>query len=360
MESHALLWLQLREQLQLPSGMLRQLMALAPDPRLLVNRLTDDTPAPLRAVIRRVPAVLRQADARNLLQQRLDAAACEIICLADADYPGLLAEIHDPPPLLFLRGRRELLSVPMLAIVGSRRSSHRGLDDARQFAAALASLGFGVVSGMARGIDASAHRGALDVAGTTLAVLGCGVDVCYPRSSQKLYQEIAEQGLILSEYNLGTPPLRHQFPQRNRIISGLSLGVLVVEAAVQSGSLITARQALEQNRDVFALPGSIHSPSSRGCNALIKQGAKLVETTADIVEELSGWSAGSPVLPEETPPDVLAPDSALLPLLDFAPQALDVLAARSALPIPVLLAELGELELGGWVEQQPAGWLRRR
>ncbi len=370
----ALLWLLLQQQLKLPPLRLRLLMRLAASPRQLLElddtqvqqflycRLGDEARAQqllddsLRA---QIADVLCDRHAGQQLGEQLLASDCQLLSLADSDYPQRLAEIADPPPLLYLRGRRELLGSSMLAVVGSRRPSRRGEEDAYAFAQALSARGFSIVSGMAMGIDGAAHAGALGAVASSVAVLGCGVDICYPRRHQALYQQLGEQGLLISEYALGSPPLPHQFPRRNRIISGLCVGVLVVEAATNSGSLITARQALEQNREVFALPGSIHNPASRGCNALIRQGAKLVETLDDIFEELPPLAAPPAGAVPAAADDELA-EPPLLALLEFAPLNLEQLAQRSALPVAALLSALSELEVAGWVEQCRGGWQRCR
>jgi len=217
--------------------------------------------------------------------------ARHILTLHDPAYPALLKEIADPPPLLFVRGDPAVLSRPQLGIVGSRNPTPGGRSLAEDFARSLSRCGLVVTSGMALGIDAAGHRGALRGGGTTLAVAGTGPDRIYPARHRDLARAIVEQGAIISEFAPGTPALPSNFPRRNRIISGLSLGVLVVEAACRSGSLITARLAAEQGREVFALPGSIHNPLARGCHHLIRQGAKLVEDIEDIVEELGPLAA---------------------------------------------------------------------
>ncbi len=219
----------------------------------------------------------------------LQTNGVHLLTLSDPNYPPLLLEIADPPPLLYVWGELTALSAPQIAVVGSRRPSRQGLDDADAFAAALASAGFVITSGLAVGIDAAAHRAALSNCGRTIAVLGSGIDTIYPAVNSDLATATSRQGAVISEFPLGTPPRPNQFPSRNRIISGLSLGVLVVEAAVQSGSLVTARLAAEQNREVFAIPGSIHNPVSRGCNSLIRQGATLVQSVDDVLAELRGW-----------------------------------------------------------------------
>jgi DNA processing protein len=220
-------------------------------------------------------------------QQKLQAIDAHVISITDPRYPALLKEIYDPPPILFARGRLELLQTFMLGVVGTRRPSAYGMAAAERLSADLAQAGLTIVSGMARGIDTSAHKSALAIGGNTIAVFGCGIDVLYPEENRKLQCEIAEKGLLLSDFPMGTPGYPQNFPMRNRIISGLSLGVLIVEGAQYSGSAITARLALEQQREVFAIPGNITSKLSWAPNLLIKQGAKLVQDFNDVLEELA-------------------------------------------------------------------------
>ena len=215
----------------------------------------------------------------------------QIITLADETYPRALLEIDDPPVLLYALWKVELLQLPAVAVVGSRNASAQGERNAEAFSRALSEAGFAVVSGLALGIDAAAHGGGLEGAGGTIAVLGTGIDIVYPKRNAALAAAIAERDLLVSEFPLGTAPLAHNFPRRNRLISGLARGCLVVEAALASGSLITARAAAEQGRDVLAIPGSIHSPLSKGCHALIKSGAKLVESAEDVLAELGNFRA---------------------------------------------------------------------
>ncbi|MDR1934919.1 MAG: DNA-processing protein DprA, partial [Candidatus Accumulibacter sp.] len=216
-----------------------------------------------------------------------------VVTLADPAYPRALLEIADPPSLLYVLGRVELLEWPVLAIVGSRNPTPQGVLNAERFAGALSAAGFVIASGLALGIDAAAHRGALAAQGDTIAFVGTGIDRVYPARNRDLAHEIGAKGVIVSEFPLGTPVVASNFPRRNRLISGIARGVLIVEAAVGSGSLITARLAAEQGREVFAIPGSIHSPQSRGCHRLIRDGAKLVETAQDILEELR-WPTPAP------------------------------------------------------------------
>lgn len=278
---------------------------------------------------------------------------CHIITLADALYPRLLLEIPDPPPLLYLRGNKDLLGRPALAVVGSRNATAQGLRNAEAFAKAFSQSGLTIVSGLALGIDAAAHRGGLAGEGSTIAVLGTGIDVIYPHSNGPLFGEIAEKGLLLSEYPVGTPSIGHNFPRRNRLISGLARGCVVVEAALGSGSLITARLATEQGRDVFAIPGSIHSPLSKGCHSLIKQGAKLVDAADDVLAELGGWSNPA-TLQLETPVA-----EGLLAHMGFDPVDIDALCARAGLPAETITSELLRLELAGLVSTLPGGRYQR-
>ncbi|MCS6944201.1 MAG: DNA-processing protein DprA [Sutterellaceae bacterium] len=288
-----------------------------------------------------------------------------LLTLADADYPALLLASHDPPPLLFAEGRRALLATPMLAIVGSRSCSRQGAATAEAFAQSLARAGLTIVSGLASGIDAAAHRGALRAAAeggpaSTIAVVGTGIDRVYPAANRWLAEQIRAHGLLLSEFALGTPALAHNFPRRNRILAALGRGVLVVEAALHSGSLITARIAAELGREVFAIPGSIHAPTAKGCHRLIKEGAKLVESAADILEELrlSAAAAGKPTA--NTASDALPPPlRTLLAVIGHDPVDVDTLAARSGLDTGHLTAALLELELAEYVERLPGNRYQR-
>lgn len=318
--------------------------------------------APLIEALRKGPERLGiETDLAWLAQADADLATW-----ADPDYPPLLREIPDAPSVLYLRGRRALLSRPMLAIVGSRNPTPGGSAIAQAFAEHLSQAGLAIVSGLATGIDAAAHRGALRGGSGTVAVMGTGPDRIYPREHQALAQEVAADGLLLSDYPPGTALHPGLFPKRNRIISGLSYGVLVVEAALRSGSLITARLAAEQGREVFAIPGSIHSPLSRGPHRLIRQGAKLVETAADIMEELGPLHAALQQAQEAAharPSDPAGPPSAvpspaaaaLLEIMDYSPQAVDLLVHRSGLTPDRVSAMLLTLELEGWVASCPGG-----
>lgn len=285
-----------------------------------------------------------------------------LLTLADADYPQALLDSADPPCVLYLKGRRELLNRPMLAVVGSRNATAQGERDAEAFASALGDAGLTIVSGLALGIDAAAHRGGLASASGTVAVIGTGADRLYPARNAALGREIAERGALISEFPLGTPALAANFPRRNRIIAGLAKGCLVVEAAPKSGSLITARLAGELGREVFAMPGSIHSPQSHGCHQLIRQGAKLVETAHDILEELR-WPAPTPkVSAGGTAADTEGEngmEERVLTVLGNAPCDVDTLASRSGLTAADLLAILLPMELAGRVAQLPGGRYQR-
>ncbi len=289
----------------------------------------------------------------------LDAApqSRSVIVLGDPNYPAALLETTDPPLLLYAQGRVERLLAPSLAIVGSRNPTRQGVDNARAFAEHLSHAGLSIVSGLALGIDAAAHDGALSGPSGTIAVVGTGLDQVYPKRNAKLAQRIVEEGLILGEYALGMPPLPPNFPVRNRIIAGLTRGTLVVEAALQSGSLITARLATEAGRDVYAIPGSIHSPLSRGCHALLKQGAKLVDTAQDILEDLHWGSAGARQQPAQ-PSQPSAPDP-LLDALGYDPVGLEALVARTGWSAAQLSAKLLELELDGQVARLPGQLFQR-
>lgn len=277
----------------------------------------------------------------------------------EPSYPGLLGEIADAPPLLFVAGDPPVLERPQLAIVGSRRASPPGLDSARSFATALARGGFVITSGLALGIDGAAHRASLEAGGQTVAVLGTGLHCLYPSRHAQLAQDIlAQGGALVSELPLDSPPLAGNFPRRNRIISGLALGVLVVEASQSSGSLITARLAAEQGREVYAIPGSIHHPGARGCHQLIREGAMLVETVADILHSLRGWQtvqASAPQAPGDCPST-----HPLLDLLQAAPHSSEALANASGWSLPQVLVALTELELQGQVANYCGLWVGRK
>ena len=278
-----------------------------------------------------------------------------ILTLADETYPQALLEIADPPSLLYVRGNAELLQKRGLAMVGSRNATPQGLQTAENFAKALAAKGLCIISGLALGIDAAAHRGALAGDGDTVAVIGTGADRIYPARNKELALAIVDRGAVISEFPLGTPAIAANFPRRNRIISGLSRGVLVVEAAPESGSLITARLAGEQGREVFAIPGSIHSPVARGCHKLIKQGAKLVETASDVLEELGNFEVPA----KQAEPSPRINEDPLLAALGHDPCSLDDLVEYTGKSADQLLPELLILELSGRIATLPGNRYQR-
>ena len=327
-------------------------------------RLTADISSALRDLARQGSESHAGKQALTALQ-RLDSEGWHAVTWEDPRYPALLREAPAPPPMLYVNGSVELLASTQIAMVGSRHASPAGLETARQFGAELSRAGLTVTSGLALGIDAACHRGALQANSPTIAVIATGLDLVYPRRHSELAQQIAEHGAIVSEFPLGTAPNAKHFPQRNRIISGLSLGVLVVEAALRSGSLITARYALEQNREVFAIPGSINSPVSKGCNALIQQGAKLVETTADVLAELPPMEICMAAEEIATKPKVdplQGQKSAqqILAAVDFAATDTDRIIQRSGLPAAAVMATLMQLELLGLIAECPGGFSRLR
>lgn len=330
----------------------------------------------------KIPRMTRpNVDADLAVLERIGAA---YIGFTAADFPPFLNQIAAAPLGVFALGARELLTSPQVAIVGSRSPTPAGRRTTAQFAAELCRAGLTITSGLARGIDGSAHRGCLDAGGRTVAVLATGIDVAYPRANEDLYREIAAAGgLIVSEYPPGSPPRREFFPQRNRIISGLSLGTLVVEAGIRSGSLITAKLAAEQGREVFAVPGSIHVELSRGCHHLLRQGAKLVETADDILEEIGQYFTAAPAMAATAAPAMAATDApaaqvqphaasrairpppaphaglpALYDLIDYAPVSIDQLILQSGLTADQVSHILMELELNGFIAAAAGGYQR--
>jgi DNA processing protein len=321
---------------------------LAATPAKLRNIAPDDVASRVAA-----PAD-EDALARTLAW--LEAPGHRLVAWGDAQYPGALLALGHAPPVLYYVGDPELLNAPAFAIVGSRSATAQGKENARAFARALSDAGLVVVSGLALGIDGAAHEGALEGAASTIAVVGTGLDRVYPARHRDLAHRIAKSGGLLSEFAPGTPPREYHFPRRNRLISGLSRGVLVVEATLQSGSLITARYAGEQGRDVFAIPGSIHSPLSKGCHKLIREGAKLTETAHDILEEMG---LALPGLQSEA--GVPMSEGALLDALGADPADVDTLVARTGLGADEVVVQLTGLELGGDVAALPGGrWQRRK
>ncbi|MET3138840.1 DNA processing protein [Undibacterium sp. GrIS 1.2] len=315
----------------------------------------------------------------NLTQNWCASPGNQVMTLADANYPRALLDIPDPPILIYVKGRAALLDAPTIAVVGSRNATTQGILNAEQFSESLSKAGLTISSGMAAGIDAAAHHGALRGAGSTVAVIGTGADIVYPARNRSLAHLIADGGCIVSEYALGMPAIASNFPRRNRIISGLAKGVLVIEAAAQSGSLITARMAAEQGRDVFAIPGSIHSPLAKGCHQLIKQGAKLVDNAQDILDELgflplfsSGVGSRDRSLANSVAPNfaqnavradvnvsVSAADSELLNAIGYDPVHIDMLAERVGMDAGSLSAQLLSLELDGHIEQLAGAMIKR-
>ena len=353
-------WFRLLETPGVGRDTARRLLAACGSPEAVFTA----SPASLRQLagasvaeaLRREPATYpdRLAAARQWLEGGDDRS---VLTLGEPAYPPLLLQTADPPLLLYVQGRVDRLAQPALAVVGSRHPTPQGADNARAFGRALGEQGYVVVSGLALGIDGAAHEGALDGSAGTVAVVGTGLDRVYPARHRVLAHRIAAHGALVSEFPPGTPALAENFPQRNRIIAGLTLGTLVVEAALRSGSLITARLAVEAGREVFAVPGSIHAPQSRGCHHLLKQGAKLVETAQDIVEELRS------ARPARSAPPAAEPGSADDPLLDALghdPVTLDALMARTGASAAELTVRLLELELDGRVARLPGGLYQRR
>nr|WP_060984525.1 DNA-processing protein DprA [uncultured Acidovorax sp.] len=376
-------WLRLTLTPGIGNGAARRLLARFGLPQSIFQQteaaLQLCVPAAQAKALREIPQgweALWQTTAQWLASAAPQGPARAIVSLGDLRYPQALLDTEDPPLLLYLMGPALLLehqpfpSDRCLAVVGSRNPTAQGAENARLFARALCGAGLTIVSGLALGVDAAAHEGALEAAtsaGTmaaTIAVVGTGLDRVYPRKNLDLAHRIAAHGLIVSEYPLGTPPLPGNFPKRNRIISGLSQGTLVVEAALASGSLITARMAAEQGREVFAIPGSIHAPQSRGCHALIRQGAKLVESAQDVREELKIPATTVPGLPQEgvNAPGAAASDETedpVLAALGYDPIGLDALIARTGMDASTLQVALLELELDGRIARLPGGLFQR-
>jgi len=352
-------WQSVLDQLDDPASLLK----LAPESLKALA-----LPEKARRVIEQWQANQLAPDLNQRLVQVRDACRTHDITVVDwchPHYPDNLRHIHGPPPVLYVRGNPEVLHLSGIAVVGSRHASRDGLRNATAFARALAEQGLAVVSGLALGIDGAAHQGALEAEGVTLGVLANGVDAPYPRQHSRLADGIRERGALVSELPPGTPARAHLFPQRNRIISGLCRGVLVVEAGLRSGSLITARLAMEQGRDVFAIPGSIHNPGVRGCHRLIRSGAMLVETVADIVTELVDWgfepvTDRAPSTPSGPDPESLDPAARqLLDTLGYEPRTSDQLCETTGLSASELLQVLLTLELEGFAESTPGGYRKR-
>lgn len=373
-------WLQLLETPGIGRQTARRLLAAFGTPTAVLTAseaaLAGVVGAALARLLREPPAGLADLCERTLTWLAAEPGRA-ILTLGDPDYPATWLQLPDPPLLLYTQGDLTLLQRPALAIVGSRRPTPDGADHARQFAAALSAAGLTVISGLATGVDGAAHQGALDGVGRTIAVVGTGLDRVYPSSHHALARRIAAEGLLLSEFALGTAPLPANFPQRNRIIAAHALGTLVVEAALKSGSLITARLAAEAGREVFAIPGSIHNPQSRGCHMLIRQGAKLVESTQDVLEELrlgpaatdarrvatsgDNTSAGPGELEDRSGHDgtASAPADPLLDALGWSAATLEVLQLRTGWSASDLSVRLLELELAGHVARLPGQLFQR-
>lgn len=358
-------WLRLAETPGLGPVRAQRLLARFGDPAGVLGAGEADlaavVPAALAQALARPPAPTLSTYINKALEWQAQPGN-RVLTLCDPAYPPLLRDIADPPLLLYCKGRVDLLAGTAVAIVGSRNATAQGAANARAFARALSEAGITVVSGLALGIDAAAHEGALGAIGATVAVVGTGADRIYPRRNDGLARRIAEEGCLISEYPLGMGPLAANFPKRNRVISGLSSAVLVVEAAAASGSLITAHVAIEQGRDVFALPGSIHAPLAKGCHKLIKEGAALVDTVEDVLLALhsaplcrAAFHPDMPAFPSEAHPK----GAILLPLLSNGPVHADALARLSALDPGILASELLALELAGMVERLPGGSFQR-
>ncbi|MEP7057099.1 MAG: DNA-processing protein DprA [Caldimonas sp.] len=353
-------WVRLLETPGLGRGSARKLLAAFGSPQAVFS----SSPSARREVVGAELASALAASSEDIERQIattlawLDTSAPEartVITLGDPGYPAPLLQTADPPLLLYAQGHAELLQVESLAVVGSRNPTPQGAENARAFSTHLSSAGLVIVSGLALGIDAAAHEGGLDGGAGTIAVVGTGLDRVYPRRNRELAHRIATDGLIVSEFPLGTSPRSENFPIRNRIIAGLTRGTLVVEAALQSGSLITARLALEAGREVFAIPGSIHAPQARGCHALIKQGAKLVDRAEDVLEELRMPAPGSGGAGASAP----TRDDPLLEALGYDPVTLDALIARTGRSAADLNIRLLELELEGRISRLPGQLFQR-
>jgi DNA processing protein len=356
-ESGLASWLQLALTPGLGAAALRTMLREFGLPQTVLQKKRSELAAYLSA---ESLAALDSPQVRDGVARGLEWAAGpghSIVTLGDEAYPRALLEIPDPPALLYAVGRVELLNRPALAIVGSRNASAQGERNAESFAKALSDAGLSIVSGLALGIDAAAHRGGLAGVGSTIAVLGTGIDVLYPRRNAELAQQIEARGVLLSEFALGIAPAAQNFPRRNRLISGLAQGCLIVEAALVSGSLITARAAADQGREVFAIPGSIHSPLSKGCHALIKSGAKLVESAEDILAELGGFRPSGYASTMGKPAETA--DTGLLQHMGHDPVDVDSLCTRAGMSAEQVSSELLRLELDGRITSLPGGLYQR-
>ena len=344
-------WLRLTLVEGLGAAAVRQLLGALGSPQQVLDSSSTELRRHVTAELATAIADGGNRDAAERALTWLQDSANHVVALGDPDYPQLLLQIPDPPPLLYLKGDRNMLNRFALAIVGSRNASAQGAANAEEFA-----RGMTIVSGLALGVDAAAHRGGLAGLSSSIAVVGTGLDIVYPARNRALAHALAERGAIVSEFPLGTPALATNFPRRNRLISGISRGCLVIEAALQSGSLITARLANEQGREVFALPGSIHSPLAKGCHKLIKQGAKLVDDAGDILEEFAFARSTTTATATEAPSAAAA---SLLTSIGYDPCDFDTLVARSSLAADALAALLLELELSGLIEKLPGNLYQR-
>ncbi|WP_243736962.1 MULTISPECIES: DNA-processing protein DprA [unclassified Cupriavidus] len=363
-----LAWLRLANAPGVGPVAMRRLMAAFGLPQQVlaqsVAALSAVVPARLARAVLAAPGAAVSALAGRTLRW-LDTPGNHLVTLADDAYPRRLFDLADPPPLLYIQGDPAMLARPAVAIVGARSATAQGTRDALTFGQGLSESGLTVVSGLAQGIDAAAHAGGLRGCGGTVAVIGTGADRVYPAENLSLAREVAQRGAIVTEFPLGMRGLAANFPRRNRIIAALARGVLVVEAAARSGSLITARLAADLGREVFAIPGSIHAPLSRGCHLLIGQGAKLVESVADVLDELG--APAPPPVPVVAAPDhdvtgkarLSEPADTLLPALGYDPVTLDALCERSGQPPETVAARLLELELAGMAERLPGNLFRR-
>lgn len=363
-------WLKIRGCSGVEDVTLRHLMESFDSPQAVLEASRSDllaVPGLKQEMIDRIPQCMDDRVADQEFDRVLNLG-CSVVTMCDANYPERLKAIHDAPPVLYTLGTFEEADRHAVAIVGARRSTAYGRAMTEHLSSGLAQKGFTIVSGMARGIDGWAHRAALDAGGRTVAVLGCGVDVTYPPEHDQLKQTIQRHGVVVTEFPLGTPPHRAHFPKRNRMISGLTLGTVVVEAAGRSGSLITARLALEQGREVFAVPGNVGNESSEGANHLIQQGAKLVGRVEDIVEELlpqldavfvAGLSQPSSVSDNATPAELSEDMMILYRLLQAGQMHIDALVQDSGLHVSTVSGRLLEMELNGCVEQLTGQWYRR-
>ena len=346
-------WFALRSVPYVGNVTFRRLLELFHTPERVLKASPEELQG-VRGISAAVAASLASHDYRPMAERECSAVERQGVRIVDflsAEYPKLLLEIPDHPPFLYVKGSLGNPE-PAIGVVGSRRASTYGLVATAKLARDLAGAGVTVVSGMARGVDAAAHRGALESGGRTIGVLGCGVDLVYPAVNRRLYSDMAEKGALVSEFPMGTSPLAENFPRRNRIISGMSRGILVVEASESSGSLITARCALDQGREVFAVPGNINTLSSRGTNSLIKEGAKLVQGVEDILEQLPLRGTGGP--DSKARSFTLSPqEAALYTLLAESPLHIDDLTVRCDLPVATVSALLLGMELKGAVMQMP-------